>query len=436
MSFKLNVRNFFIFLIFAIYPIIPQYFGIAGISVFKMMCLGIVMLSCFFGGISKIYFGTYKNVVFAFIIWLLVMLLVCLLHGEMIEFAYELLCYYLVGLVAIKCLNSRDRFIWAIDLIIVVSTITALFGIVESFTDFNAFHLLNTMGVSISLQPLRFGFRRIIAFTYQTISYCSFCMFALALIFYRCTICNEKKAKIKYYIAYILVMMASILTLSRSLILCILLSQTLLLYACGYKEFVKRLFFVIIAIIVIGCIVSIIFPEVASLLQNLFYMLLALFDENYASLLGNVDGTGIGDRADLFEWVWFSVKDHMWLGMGESAGFAYAYQTSSGLYTYTRIKTSIENQYLNLLFHYGILGLVSMVWVYIQLFLQAVKKNMRRPAEWEGKISFPKMIAITFFAYFISFWGVHQIDEKRIFFCFIFLLLSYCMYEKYSNYER
>ena len=50
---KLNIRNTIIFLVFGIYPIIPQYFGIMGISAFKLMCLGIVLFACVALGISK-----------------------------------------------------------------------------------------------------------------------------------------------------------------------------------------------------------------------------------------------------------------------------------------------------------------------------------------------------------------------------------------------
>ena len=46
-------------------------------------------------------------------------------------------------------------------------------------------------------------------------------------------------------------------------------------------------------------------------------------------------------------------------------------------------------------------------------------------------ISFPKMLAVILGTYYISFFGVHQIDEKRIFFCLIFLLIAYCNNKAY-----
>ena len=101
--------------------------------------------------------------------------------------------YYVIiwlGFVIIKCLNTRKRFLRAVDLLIIGAVVASIIGIVESITGFNGFHLLNTMGAQITLQPLRFGFRRIISFTYQTISFCNYCMFALGLIVYRISVCR------------------------------------------------------------------------------------------------------------------------------------------------------------------------------------------------------------------------------------------------------
>ena len=98
------------------------------------------------------------------------------------------------------------------------------------------------MGAQITLQPLRFGFRRIISFTYQTISFCNYCMFALGLIVYRISVCSKgNERKQKYGIAYGFVFIAALLTLSRSILICIIISQLILLYLCGYKVLLKKL---------------------------------------------------------------------------------------------------------------------------------------------------------------------------------------------------
>lgn len=430
---KVSIRNSLIFLIFAIYPIIPQYFGIVGISAFKLMCLSIVVIACLFLGISKSFSTSCKGAAIAFGIWLVVMFFNMMQCGGLIEYGYEVLCYYMVGLVALKCLNSKERFIYALDLMIWGATFAAIIGIIESASGVNIFHMLNNMNAQITLQPLRFGLQRIISFTYQTISFCNYCMFALGIIFYRISICSHRKEKKgKFVISYCVVLLAAVLTLSRSILLCIIGSQLILLYLCGYKTFLKKVAVIVLGGTLIMTICSVIFPDILSMLQKVSYMLLALFDDNYAALLGNVDGTGIGDRQDLITWVWQSM-DNKWFGMGGTTEFAYSYEAYSGIYSYTRTKTSIENQYLNLLYHYGIIGLISMVWVYLQLFVTALKQAVRIPTEWEGRISFSKTAAVILFSYYVSFFGVHQIDEKRIFFCLIFLLIAYCVNRSYLS---
>ena len=217
---KLNVRNTIIFLGFCIYPIIPQYFGIIGISAFKLMCLWIVLFASVFFGISRSVATSCRNIQIAFGIWLIIMFINAILFKCIIEYFYEVLCYYLVGGVIIKCLNTRKQFIRAVDLLIIGAVVASIIGIMESITGFNGFHLLNTMGAQITLQPLRFGFRRIISFTYQTISFCNYCMFALGLIVYRISVCSkENERKQKYGIAYAIVFIAALLTLSRSILI-------------------------------------------------------------------------------------------------------------------------------------------------------------------------------------------------------------------------
>lgn len=200
----------------------------------------------------------------------------------------------------------------------------------ESITGFNGFHLLNTMGAQITLQPLRFGFRRIISFTYQTISFCNYCMFALGLIVYRISVCSkENERKQKYGIAYAIVFIAALLTLSRSILICIIISQLILLYLCGYKVLLKRILIITTVGMLAVIICSMVLPEIVNVLQNVAYMLLAVFDDNYATMLGNIDGTGSGDRKELLKWVWESI-DNKWIGMGGSAEFTYSLTEHSG----------------------------------------------------------------------------------------------------------
>lgn len=77
------------------------------------------------------------------------------------------------------------------------------------------------------------------------------------------------------------------LTLSRSILICILISQFILLCLCGYKVLIKKILIIITGGILVVTICSIAFPEIINTLRNIMYMLLAVFNDNYAAMLGN-----------------------------------------------------------------------------------------------------------------------------------------------------
>lgn len=431
-----NKNSMFVLLFFIIYPVIPQYFGVAGISMLKLTTLFAVMLwsGLHFPGIN----GTLriKRLIIvptiSYLVLVTVMSVCYTYHQELMPLFYELISYVLIIPIGISCIKNKVTFLKAIDCLITVSVIIAILGIVESFADFNVFSLLNNMGNSLTYNPLRFGMKRITSFTFQTISYCSYCMFMLSLIFYRLAGTKGDKRG-RYIVAYLLVAVNSILTLSRSLILCTILCQVLLLWCCGYKKFIKRMITICLSLMA-GCVVlSMAIPQVGTLVQTIGYMLLAVFNDHYAALLGNVDGTGIGDRADLYDWVFRRVGNDIWMGKGVDTPFSYSYTiTSAQGYSYERTKTSLENQYLLLFYQYGIIGLAATVSAYVSLLYQGLKKITRQKSSWEHKISFGQMALVTFFCYFISFFSVHQIDEKRIFVCMVILFISYCVNSKFD----
>ena len=85
-------------------------------------------------------------------------------------------------------------------------------------------------------------------------------------------------------------------------------------------------------------------------------MFMVIVDPSYKDLVYPSFGTnvgGIGNRLDLFHWVWDSIKDHQLFGYGKGVPFAYRVN-EFGL-----IKRSIENQYLSRLYRYGVFGMGS-----------------------------------------------------------------------------
>lgn len=81
-----------------------------------------------------------------------------------------------------------------------------------------------------------------------------------------------------------------------------------------------------------------------------------------------INSGGVGDRFVLWQWVALSVGNKWLLGKGVSTEFAYK------VYEW-QTKTSIENQYLNVFFHTGVVGVVLLLFSYVAVLVYAKRKN-------------------------------------------------------------
>ena len=135
-----NKNSMFVLLFFIIYPVIPQYFGVAGISMLKLTTLFAVMLwsGLHFPGIN----GTLKIKrliivpTISYLVLVTVMSVCYTYHQELMPLFYELISYVLIIPIGISCIKNKVTFLKAIDCLITVSVIIAILGIVESFADF------------------------------------------------------------------------------------------------------------------------------------------------------------------------------------------------------------------------------------------------------------------------------------------------------------
>lgn len=417
------------------FPVLPFYFMVGNICVSNILvvivgCLGLCVilqnhaLSIKIDGPQLILF-----------IWVGVRFIAYELYGDYMEGVWFLFRTLICGFVVISGIKSRDSFLKSIRILVYTSGVIACFGIIESTTQFNIFSLINTAGTALNYNPLRFGLLRILSFTSQTIVYCIYCMFMASMAFYLLSIEQRKRERHILLLIYILLWINGLLTLSRSAILAFIVSQLLLLYGCGYTKFIIRIFQIVFCGILCYLILGFIFPQIRTVGQNLVFMILAVFNDNYADTITSSYGSdnlkGIGNRFQLYSWVWESIKGHTVWGMGSRTAFEYQYTAHYGFYDVPSTKTSIEVQYLYVLFHYGIIGLVSEVFAYVAILWKSIKSNFK-PASWEGNISFSFVCAVVFFVYFMAMFAVNQSSEARIFYILVFLLLTYCNKYKFD----
>lgn len=418
--------------IFAIlFPIIPSYFEMGGVAVINVLCFAVILVRLIIGVRKNI---RYTSIDFILIfIWILWETIVCLLHGDATGVVVTLL-YLLSVIIVAGSLNTIDQFNKMVDCIIYTAGVVAVFGIIESLTGFNVFSVLNTSGATLNYNPPRFGLTRIISSSGHAIEYCSYCMMCLSLTFYR--IVNMKKSKKKrvYMIIYVLIFSNAILTLSRSALICMFVCQIVLLYESGFAYFLKTMLKVLLGVIAICTIVSTAVPTVGKAIQTMVYMFLAIFNDNYKSIIstsfGNDNLSAFGNRLDLVGWVIDDMKGHYFLGMGPNVGFNHAFTEYSGAYSWTTIKHSIEVNYLNILWNYGIITLVMEIVCAFKIIANELKT---KKAVTENRLSFGKTCGILSICYLMIWLAIAQGTEYKTFILIIALFFAYKRITKQLN---
>ena len=113
--------------------------------------------------------------------------------------------------------------------------------------------------------------------------------------------------------------------------------------------------------------------------QNVISIVVGLFTPIIEQILGNkadtVDGTG--ERLILWNWVYSTVKNHLFTGMGFQTPFQYQYSGISGIYSWTATKTSIEVQWLAVLYEKGLFGMIG----FIIFQMGSLKKALKLKSE-------------------------------------------------------
>ena len=412
-------------LFIALYPIIPTYFLIGGISFCLILELGYPLLVMFAsrGRISR--FGSdLRMTAICLILFSLSTGLSSIMNSEIVPLIRFLFSVPIMGLVIITEVNTEERLNRCIDVIVNVACVISILGIIESITGFNIFTLLNTAN-SVLNEQMRLGLLRAKSFTYQSNSYGSYLMLVSALCIYRMNSNNTRFQSKKWSIKYFLICTAVVFTISRGSIILFLLCQILIWSKIGVAKLVKKLIILMIIILVGYYISTMLLTQFSDLLSNLLYTVLSVFDD---SLVDNISGsnTGVasaeGHRLLLYSWVWESIKNNLWFGMGSQATLNYRYYVGNASYGYYAIKNSIEVEILNCMYRYGIICMISKVIFYLSILKTALLG--RRKKDGLQKLSFDICCGISFLVYYITLFSVAQDTESRIFYLIVFLFFA------------
>lgn len=438
-QWKVNKSKNTIRILFAVlFPIIPYYFQILGFNASNVLAAIFIILTFTCGGLH--FSGKIKCnlLIFAFILWILCTCLCNVLSEASAEAVFFLLRIFAIFI----CIGTiKDKRIFNDVLLAIVYTygVIAFFGVIEAITRFNIFSLINNAGATFNYNAPRFGLQRILTFGAHTIVHGLYVMFGLALCLYLLQFYKKESKPRKVIVCiYLLLWINLILTLSRSAILCTILCHILLLIFMGAKKMLRTILKCIAILVVTYFTCVLVAPEVAEFIRNSYFMVLAVFNDNYLSIIsstfGNDNLNAFGNRTDLYDWVTNSMNRHWIFGNGVNARFDYAYQDTNGEYFWMAHKTSIEVQYLATLYRYGIAGLLSECMVYITLLCEGIKKRKYRYPE-EKKLSFNQMSIALFISYYVAMFMVNSSSERNMFFVIVVLFISYNFNQQFAKEE-
>ncbi len=328
-----------------------------------------------------------------------------------------------VVLVAIK--GEYSRFTEIIDFVIKAFLLYAIFGIIESFIKINIFDsMTGTQVVYEYANALRFGLARSRGAAGTSINNGMLLCLAEGIIAYQLLRTSNKKRL--YTVAYIVVFINCFLTLSRGVWLDLIISQFLIfLLLKGGKKLIL-IFKIAVAVVVLFVIGMVLFPSVVGGLVDIMDSMLNSIIVSLSGGSTNDEMGGIGNRFELWGWVWISVKDSLVWGKGFDSSFAYL--TPEGA-----VKQSIEVMWLYLLYRTGIVGVIGFIWLQINCIIYSIRMHLK---ERKIGIGFNYIFLASSISYYITMFSCAGSEDLVFYYFLIALLFAYNSLNKSANEAR
>lgn len=415
MNAKMATKKIEIFILAFLVMFLPRRIKIGVYSFRLIEALLLVLILCTYHGKVKItpFFKKSSTILYFGVIGLSYLMSMEL--SSLIGFYLDSL---ILVLIVVNVIRERDNFNLFIRYFSMALLIYCILGIVESATGFNLWNLFTSRPVEFGM---RYGLHRVTGVFTTPINNGAFLFLTMPLLMYRIKnddAVSKKRAKGLMIIVWINLIM----TLSRGPILCALILWGIWLIKAGILKSVKK-HFIAIALIIIACVCIYQIPAVKQAIFKFYVMFAAIFDESIATTYGSDFGSnmnGIGQRADLYGWVWDAISGKRVFGTGPNSVFRYNFVSNTGRMTE---KTSLENEYLSQLFHFGIVGLIVTILYYLSIFMSLIKRSIKSEYSKTTK-EFLFYVASAVFVYYIVGFMVSFVDEMRMLYILMGLVFS------------
>ena len=352
---NLSLRRYATLIFIALYPVLPNYFRIAGIPSYKIAAF-LYFIFYLMASLGKRGLRLNKRYFTIICCILLIRLPGQLYYGNYSEILNLIIEYVLVMVPLLDYHNNKERIEESLHWLLNTSIIMCFFGIFEFITKTNLFSFIyngNGTEVSPDLQ-MRGIFARSEASFGHAIPFAIYLSInALIALYYY----DQKKDK-KYLYKLLTLVATLLMTISRAPILVFILCVTVFMKMLGKHHLVKGI------IIGSGSVVAVLIgsyflaPNLYNGISFIFNVLLGVFSENALARAGEFSNSNpFAYRLALYSISLSLIKGHTLFGTGQAINeFAY------GSFRYTNsLHYSIDNAYLSTLVTNGVLGLLATI---------------------------------------------------------------------------
>lgn len=319
----------------------------------------------------------------------------------------------LVSLVIVKLVYTERIFNNVLEGIVNIFMVYAMFCIVEAVLHINIFDILTGTRVTYELaNEIRFGFARTRGFTDLSLNNGMLLSHVLAIVAYKTFVSR----RIKYRVAYLLILIACILTISRTAWVQLIITQFLIFINISAKK-KNKIVVVAVALILLVLIAtaSISLEVLNGIFEMIRQMTLSMFDAISGGQSSNMQST-IGHRFVLWQWVFEDMRNDLLLGKG--IGTQVHIITASGY-----LKESIEVQWLYLLYTTGLVGMINFIVFQVNTLRYTHSRYKQKPGQAKLK-DFNYIVFASSVGYFVALFASGAFEDLYFFYWMIALLIA------------
>lgn len=407
---KITYKQFFYFLICAVLMYLPRRWFILGIQSYRLILLLLLVYTIKKLRFNKSFFNLFTLLyIFYITLYYLIDAGIMSAFGFLLDTAGFFILIY-------SNVNSRYDIRLLLKVFSNCVCVYSVLCIIQTFTGINIFDIVS--GTSFESLPnyYRFGLVRSYGSFNTSINNALFLVMASCVLLFMYENTSEKRTRKTYLIKYVLCIAAICACMSRAPILVLVLVWVLYLAKKGLFRFIYQNFLKIILLFVLALVLLVSSATVRNASTNFVNMFMAIFNDDASDSISSSFGVnvdGVGQRMILYNWVGQKVKGHEIIGLGPSSDPEFKYVDE---WNKLRVKTSLENHYLKMLYNFGAIGMILFICFTLKMFRCTYKKQNK---DEKRSISFQYMAILAEIAYAVCIFTVASVDDMRMYYFII-----------------